>query len=353
MTVRRLLLLLSGGAMLTAQTLLAGTGAAVQPTDIRHVSEHLANLVASLRPAVVQIRTEADPSTEGTRRPIAGFVTRPSDVVLTVNHAFPAEPAAQRVHVEFSSGRTVPAQVIGRDPRTDLAIVQMETRGDVPGLRLGDSDRVRVGELVVALGHPYRLRGAVSLGVVSWMGAPPQGGLPGFDFLYTDAATNPGNSGGPLVNLAGEVIGVTGWAARSGSVGVAIPSNLVKLVLHHLMADGRVSWGWLGVRIAEVDAAALEGPRPSETRGMLISDVAPGAPAEVAGLGRGDIVVAMNGTRIDRARDFERRIAETPAGTAVRLAWLRDGDRYEVDVTLASYGEAAGTAGRTASSTFF
>ena len=150
---------------------------------------------------------------------------------------------------------------MGLDERVDLALVKIEATG-LPVAALGDSNRLRVGEFVLALGHPFGLEQTVSFGIVSRKGAPLHVAAPGFDFIQTDAAINPGNSGGPLVNMAGEVIGVNSMAARNGTIGFAIPINLVKGLLPQLAEKGKVEWGWLGVSIAEVPTRTPRKYRP-------------------------------------------------------------------------------------------
>lgn len=351
-TTWRPLLLLASALALAACSLPTGGGGAIPAAEsgtprravpeFARLNELLVDLVERLRPALVQIRAEAGPAQEA-RPGAAGFIVDPSGIVVTVGHVL---SSGGRLEVELSDGRRVPGRVVGRDARTDLAAVRIESTPDLPVLRLGDSDRVRPGELVLALGHPYGLPQAVSLGVVSWVGAPPTGGPPGFDFIHTDASVNPGNSGGPLVNLAGEVVGVNTWAARKGSMGIAVPSTLLKLVLPQLMADGRVEWGWLGVRIAGVGPRDLARLGLREARGALIRDVMRGGPAEGAGLHADDVVVAVDGRAVDHPRDLQRLIMATQAGRRVRIVLLREGNRTEVDVTLARYPEAEGTPDR-------
>jgi len=233
-SVPHLLLAAASAAGLAACSSLNGGGAPRPAAEIERLGGELADLVDRLRPGLVQIRTGTDAGHEA--HPAAGFIVDPGGIVLSVAHAV---SGADHVEVELSDGRRLPGSVIGRDTRTDLAAVRIEGIDNLPALHLGDSDGVRAGELVLALGHPYGLRQAVSLGIVSCKGPPPEGGPQDFDFIYTDALINPGNSGGPLVNLAGEVIGVQDWAARNGSMGIAVPSDLVKLVLPRLVAEGR------------------------------------------------------------------------------------------------------------------
>jgi len=337
-TLRKLAFVAAGTIVLAAcaSPAAAGTGGSV--AGINGLSESIADLVERLGPGVVQIRGGPTAGREA-RPPAAGFIVDAGGTVLTVAHAVPGE---DRVEIGLSDGRRLSGRVIGRDPRTDLAAVRVEEAGDLPMLRLGDSDAVRVGEIVLSLGHPYGLPGAVSLGIVSWKGQPPEGGLPGFEFLHTDALVNPGSSGGPLVNLRGEVIGVDTWAARNGSMGIAVPSALVKMVLPRLLADGRVEWGWLGLDIAGIGPVEPGSAGRGDSRGLVVQGVTPGGPADQAGLIAGDVLVAVNGQQIARARDLHRLIMMTPAGGRVQLTLLREEQRRQVEVSPRPYYEAAG-----------
>ena len=179
----------------------------------------------------------------------------------------------------------------------------------------------------------------MSFGIVSRKGAPLAVAAPGFDFIQTDAAVNPGNSGGPLVNMAGQVVGVNSMAARNGSIGFAIPSSVVKLLLPQLATKGKVEWGWLGVSIAEVtdeDAARLRLP---EARGVLVRGVMPGEPAEQGGVRPNDVIVEIDGTPLQTPRDLQRLVSSTPVGKRVRVSLVRDGQATEVEVTIGLYQE--------------
>src|SRR4030095_12410727 len=173
---------------------------------------------------------------------------------------------AASILVRLNGGKRFQGKVIGRDNRVDLALLKIDGASGLTALPLGDSNRLRVGEFVLALGNPFGLEQSVSFGIVSRKGAPLMVAAPGFDFIQTDAAINPGNSGGPLVNIGGEVVGVNSMAARNGSIGFAIPSNLVKMLLPQLATKGRVDWGWLGVAIAEVTEDDVRPRKLRETK---------------------------------------------------------------------------------------
>jgi serine protease Do len=228
--------------------------------------------------------------------------------------------------------------VIGTDPQTDLALVKIDA-GGLPVLPLGDSDAVRVGEDVIAVGNPFGLGGTVTRGIVSAMARDINAG-PYVDFIQTDAAINRGNSGGPLLNLKGEVIGVNSaiYSPNGGSVGVgfAVPSNTVKTVVAQLRSSGAVERGWLGVQIQNVSpdiatALGLDAPR-----GALVADVVENGPS-VGKLEVGDVILAFNGQPVDSSRELPKLVAAAAPDAAVKIEILRDGRKQTVDFTLGRF----------------
>src|SRR5262249_40837527 len=260
--------------------------------------------------------TEAGAAPEGRRASGSGFIIREDGYIVTNTHVV---TGADRIQVRLADGRRFDARLIGQDERVDLALIKVEAT-DLRNATLGDSNRVRVGEFVLALGHPFGLEQTVSFGIVSRKGAPLQAASPGFDFIQTDAAVNPGNSGGPLVNMSGEVIGVNSMAARNGSIGFAIPINLVKALLPQLAEKGKVEWGWLGVSIAEIADEDIGRYNLKDTRGVLVRQVVAGQPADRGGVKANDVILAVDGERVDAPRDLQRIISSTPVGQVVKLA---------------------------------
>src|SRR5262247_2126819 len=226
------------------------------PADIARLNDHMNSLAEKLKPTLVQVRvrrteTQNDPEQPGTpeeRRTSGSGVIIRSDGYLVTNEHVVNE--AEKIQVKLADGRRFDGRLVGRDERVDLALVKIEAT-ELPVAALGDSNNLRIGEFVLALGQPFGLEQSVSFGIVSRKGAPLLVAAPGFDFIQTDATVNPGNSGGPLVNMAGEVVGINSMAARNGTIGFAIPINLVKGLLPQLVEKGRIEWGWLGVSIAE------------------------------------------------------------------------------------------------------
>ena len=316
----------------------AGSGAA---PELARFNELLADLAERLRPALVHVRVRRgaakdDEDQEGRRTSGSGFVIDERGFVVTNAHVI---ENADSILVRLSDGRRVPGKVVGKDNRVDLALLKIDGAANLSAIALGDSNRVRVGEFVMALGHPFNLEHSVSFGIVSRKGSPLTVAAPGFDFIQTDAAINPGNSGGPLVNMAGEVVGVNSMAARNGSIGFAIPSNLVKMLVPQLASKGRIDWGWLGVGIAEIGDEDLDRLKLKEPRGVLIRSVMPGEPADKGGLRVNDVIVALGDMRLEGPRDLQRVVSSTPAGTKVRVRVLREGQEQDVEVTIGVYKE--------------
>ncbi len=312
-----------------------GPGVTPEPELLR-LNAALTRLADQLRPALVQIRVqrpmEEPESEDAPRRALgSGFVIHPSGYVVTNAHVVERSATVQ---VRLASGKRLAGTVIGRDRRVDLALVKVEVVEALPVLPLGDSERLAVGELVLALGHPFGLEQTVSLGIVSRKGAPLQAAAPGFDFIQTDAAVNPGNSGGPLVDMGGRVVGVNTMAARNGSIGFAIPINLIKTLLPQLLAKGAVEWGWIGVRIDEITEENVRDYGLDTPRGVGIEGVLPGQPAAQAGIRAKDVILQVDGQPIGSPRELQRVIATAPVGTPVRVSLWRDGQAQELTVTV-------------------
>jgi len=258
----------------------------------------------------------------------SGVIIDPQGYVLTNNHVI---AGADKIKVELSDGRQFMAKVVGTDPKTDLALIKLEGATGLPAARLGNSDQLQVGELVVAIGNPYGLKETVTVGVVSAKGRDHlQGGPVYEDFIQTDATINPGNSGGPLVNLNGEVVGINTAIklAQFGytGIGFAIPSNMARHVAEQLRTTGRVRRAWLGVNIQNVTPDLAKGLGPNApTAGALIAQVSPGSPAERAGLLPGDVVTSVDGRPVQASKDLQRLVLESRIGQTLQLSVWRKG----------------------------
>ncbi|MGZ5967022.1 MAG: trypsin-like peptidase domain-containing protein [Polyangiales bacterium] len=266
----------------------------------------------------------------------SGFIVDPSGRVVTNAHVV---EGADVVRVRLDDGRDLDADVIGRDPKLDLAVLQIRGVKDLPAVTLGSSAKLKVGEYVVAIGNPFGLDHTVTLGILSAKGRTIGAG-PYDDFLQTDASINPGNSGGPLFDTRGAVVGInTAISAEGKGIGFAIPVDVLAEVLPELVEKGRVVRGKLGVEIQEIDATlakalGLEGPN-----GALVDGVEPNGPAEKAGLHTGDVIVAVDGTTIGRSTQLPREIARHEPGSTVKLAIVRKGAKQTLAATLAELAE--------------
>jgi serine protease Do len=271
-----------------------------------------------------------------------GIIMDAQGHILTNNHVV---GGASKINVLLSNGKQYPAELIGTDPKTDLAVIKVSTKKPLPHVTFGDSDQVKVGEWVVAIGHPRGLDQTVTQGIIS---AKHRQGITDpssyQDFLQTDAAINPGNSGGPLLNLQGEVIGVNAAiASQSGGfegIGFAIPSNMALHVAKQLIAHGKVTRGWLGVSIQELTPDLAKSFGLDTPGGALIADVVKAGPADKAGLKRGDIVIAFKDKEILHTSDLRNRVANTPIGQDVRVTVLRKGERQDFTVKIGNMEDA-------------
>ena len=269
----------------------------------------------------------------------SGFVVDSAGFVVTNNHVI-AE--AEEISVVFGDETSYEAELIGRDSKTDLALLKIKGDGPFPAVTFADSDTVRVGDWVIAIGNPFGLGSTVTAGIVSARSRDIRAG-PYDDFLQVDAPINRGNSGGPSFNLDGEVIGINTaiFSPSGGNVGIgfAIPSNLAVPVIESLKAEGRVKRGWLGVRIQTVTEEIAESLGLDEAAGALVASVTPGGPAEGAEIQPGDVILQFDNKSIDRMRGLPRIVAETPIGKEVDVIVWRRGERTTVGVTLGELPE--------------
>jgi serine protease Do len=273
-----------------------------------------------------------------------GFVFRSDGYILTNEHVI---HGANKIKVTFIDGKEYEGKVIGADPLTDIAVVKIDA-DNLPTIPLGDSDKARVGEFVIAIGNPYGLSHTVTVGVLSAKGRPISAGDSGREyenFLQTDAAINPGNSGGPLLNLRGEVIGInTAILPYAQGIGFAIPINMAKSILEQLIEKGRVVRAWLGVYIQDLTPELAQKFGLSEAKGALVADISKGSPAEKAGLRRGDIILKVDGKEIPTVSSLQQEIRSRRPGERVRLEVWRDGKSIVLEATLEELKEsAAGT----------
>ena len=269
-------------------------------------------------------------------------------VVVTNNHVV---AKADKIRVALSDGREYDAKVIGTDPKSDLAVLKLKGVKGLKTLSLGNSTRMRLGDVVLAIGNPFGVGQTVTMGIVSATGRANVGIVDYENFIQTDAAINPGNSGGALVNMRGELIGInTAILSRSGGyqgIGFAIPANMVRPIVRSLLKTGKVVRGWLGVAIQNVNRDLARALKLPSSRGVLVTDVDPRGPARKAGLRGGDLVTAVNGEPVASTGKLRNLIASAGAKTRVRLDVVRGGKRMSLDVRLAELpARLGGTAGR-------
>ena len=269
----------------------------------------------------------------------SGFIVDPTGYVVTNNHVI---GDADKVEVVLRDETTYEAEVIGIDSKTDLALLKIERDKPFPFVQFGDSDTVRVGDWVIAIGNPFGLGSSVSAGIISARGRDIRSG-PYDDFLQVDAPINRGNSGGPSFNLKGEVIGVNTaiFSPSGGNVGIgfAIPANLARPVVDSLKETGRVARGWLGVRIQTVTDEIADSLGLDDHRGALVASVTPGGPAEQSLIEPGDVVLSFDGKDVDRMRSLPRIVAETPIGKEVPVVVWRRGEERTLRVTVGELPE--------------
>ena len=344
---------LAATALLLAAPLLPLAACAPAAAQRGALVADFADLAERVQPAVVNIavtseqRAEIPPELRGTpferyfrdrqrnrRQEVmgagSGFVIDPAGYIDTNNHVV---GNASKVVVALQDGSELTARVVGTDELTDLALLKVEPRGSMVAVPWGSSATARIGSWVLAAGNPFGLGGTVTAGIISARGREIGAG-PFDDFIQTDAAINPGNSGGPLFNPAGEVIGINtaiySPSGASAGIGFATPSDLARPVIEQLRREGRVERGWLGVSVQDI--VAEEGR--SGRRGVIIAGVERNSPAGRAGLRQGDLVVAINGDRVETSRALVRTVAGFPPGQTLRLTVVREGRERELPVQV-------------------
>ncbi|MGE4535645.1 MAG: DegQ family serine endoprotease [Desulfovibrio sp.] len=262
----------------------------------------------------------------------SGFVISADGYIVTNNHVI---DNADEVKVQFKDNETpVKAKIVGRDPETDLALLKVDGKSNLPYLEFGDSSKLKVGAWVLAIGNPFGLENTVTLGIVSAKGRIIGAG-PFDNFIQTDASINPGNSGGPLIDLDGKVVGINTAIVASGQgIGFAIPSDMAKNVIDQLRQGKSVKRGWLGVTIQDIDENTAKALGMDNTKGALVTSVIEGQPAAKAGLKSGDVITAIAGEKVDNSNELLRRVAALKPGESTEMTLLRKGAPVTVSVTL-------------------
>jgi len=262
----------------------------------------------------------------------SGFIIAKDGIVVTNNHVI---EDADQIKVKLNDETEFDAEVVGRDPNTDIAVLRIKPDHDLPILRFGDSDQLKIGQWVVAIGSPFGLERTVTAGIVSAKGRVIGSG-PYDDFIQTDASINPGNSGGPLLNMQGEVIGINTAIVASGQgIGFAIPVNLAKNIIEQLKSTGEVVRGWLGVAIQDINQDMADYYGLKGQKGVLVADVFKGDPADKAGIEPKDVIVEVDGQKVETSRQLTGMIAQIPVGEHVKIKVIRGGKPLRFDVKIA------------------
>jgi len=262
----------------------------------------------------------------------SGVIVDRRGYILTNNHVV---EDADQIEVSLSDHRKFNATVVGRDPKTDLAVLKVDATGSLPVAELGDSSQLRIGQWAIAIGNPFGLDRTVTVGIISATGRARMGVATYENFIQTDASINPGNSGGPLLNLDGEVIGInTAIVAMGQGIGFAIPINTAKEIMRQLIDQGRVVRGWLGIVIQDLDGDLAQGFGVPPRSGILVADVIKEGPADAAGLKPGDIIVEFGGRPVREVPELQQKVAAVPPGQASELTVLRDKRRELVTVRV-------------------
>jgi serine protease Do len=360
--IKRRLMVVTIVAIMLATGLPGATAAVNAP--VRMIPEDFSSLADRVSPAVVHIRVEktvsggpqvfeqfgqnpfgADPRFKdffdqfGRQRPPefkqpgqgSGFIIDKEGRIVTNHHVV---EGADKIKVVLKDEREYDAEIVGRDPVTDIAVIKVKAPASLPSVTLGNSSELKVGEWVAAIGSPFGLEHTVTAGIVSAKGRVIGSG-PYDDFIQTDASINPGNSGGPLINMRGEVVGINTMIIAGGQgIGFAIPIDLAKGVIAQLQSAGEVTRGWLGVSIQDLKGDLAEYYGIDGKSGVLVADVTPGDPADQAGIRAQDIIIAVNGKKVQTSRDVTTLVANLSVGETAKVTVMRGGDLKTFDVNI-------------------
>ncbi len=267
----------------------------------------------------------------------SGVIVSPDGYIITNNHVV---EKGEEIRVTLFDGKTFKGKLVGADPKTDIAIIRIDA-SRLPTLTWGDSEKLQVGEFVLAIGNPYSLSHTVTMGIISAVGRANVGIADYEDFIQTDAAINPGNSGGPLVNVKGELIGInTAIFSRTGGyqgIGFAVPSNMVRIIMDQLVQRGKVTRGWIGVTIQELTPELSKKFKAQRAQGALVSDVMKDSPAAKAGMRRGDVILTFDGKVVKDVSNLRNMVAQSKIGEAVEIGILRSGREYSIKVTIIEF----------------
>jgi S1-C subfamily serine protease len=298
--------------------------------DLERLNDAFVRFAERVRPAVVHVRAVPSSTAALSNARGSGFIISAQGYILTANHVV---AGAKEIEIRLADGQRFRGQLIGADPQVDFAIVKFNGDREFPTLSLGDSDTLEVGELVGSLGYPFGTESSLHVGIISRRGKR-QNGSGAFDYIQTDTGANAGESGGPLVNMKGHVVGMVTMASEKGTIGFATPINVVKSMIPRILSAEKIAWGWLGVRLSELTLEFADTLGLSPVGGVLVSSVAAGQPADRAGILSRDVILSVNAMRVDRVNEVMRIIRGTEAGSEAKLTIFRRGETFELPVKL-------------------
>ena len=292
--------------------------------DLERLNRSFVRLAEKVRQAVVHVRVEP------TKERGSGFIIDPQGYILTAHHVV---NEAKEIEIRLANRQRLRGEVVATDAQVDFAIIKINGEREFPVLPLGDSDVLRVGELVGSLGYPFGLESSLHVGIVSRRGRR-QNTFAAFDHIQVDSPANSGESGGPLVNMKGHIVGMLTQASENRTIGFAVPINVIKAMIPRLLSGEKIVWGWLGVKLSELTLELADGLGVSPVRGVLVSSVAADQPADRAGVLSRDIILAVDDIAVDRVGEVLRVIKGTEVGNEVTLTIFRSGETFVVPVKL-------------------
>ena len=292
--------------------------------DLERLNRSFVRLAEKVRQAVVHVRVEP------TQARGSGFIIDPQGYILTAHHVV---NEAKEIEIRLANRQRLRGEIVATDAQVDFAIIKINGEREFPVLPLGDSDVLKVGELVGSLGYPFGLESSLHMGIVSRRGRR-QNTLAAFDHIQVDSPANSGESGGPLVNMKGHIVGMLTQASENRTIGFAVPINVIKAMIPRLVSGEKIVWGWLGVELSELTLALADGLGVSPVRGVLVSSVAADQPADRAGVLSQDVILAVDDIAVDRVGEVMRVIKGTEVGNEVTLTIFRSGETFVVPVKL-------------------
>jgi serine protease Do len=299
--------------------------------DLERLNRSLVRLADKVRQAVVQVRVEP------TQARGSGFIIDPQGYILTAHHVV---DDAKEIEIRLANRQRLRGEIVATDAQVDFAIIKINGQPEFPFLPLGDSDALRVGELVGSLGYPFGLESSLHVGIVSRRGRR-QNTSAAFDHIQVDSPANSGESGGPVVNMKGHVVGMLTQASENRTIGFAVPINVIKTMIPRLLSGEKIVWGWLGVKLSDLTLELADGLGVSPVRGVLVSSVLADQPAERAGILSRDVILSVDDIAVDRPSEVLRVINGTEVGNDVTLTIFRRGETVVVPVKLGNKPRAA------------